>query len=163
MVFVLVVALALMNSVAAMNINIVHPGGRKYTLTHFSLVSHKCVAELGSYWFSLCLFACLAPSHYLTHRPLGDLNVILKMSFSILLDWLVSSNLCMIMYSDNCHRMVLMKSYHWFRLCAIRQHAITWTSVDQDLQRHMASLGPNESNQWWLLINHNPMNTLSWK
>ena len=25
---------------------------------------------------------------------------------------------------------------------------ITWTSVDQDLQRHMASLGPNE------LINH---------
>ena len=25
-----------------------------------------------------------------------------------------------------------------------RQQAITWTSVDQDLQRHMASLGPNE-------------------
>ena len=24
------------------------------------------------------------------------------------------------------------------------QQAITWTSVDQDLQRHMASLGPNE-------------------
>ena len=29
-------------------------------------------------------------------------------------------------------------------LGAVRQQAITWTSVDQDLQRHMASLGPNE-------------------
>ena len=25
-----------------------------------------------------------------------------------------------------------------------QQQAITWTNVDQDLQRHMASLGPNE-------------------
>ena len=25
-----------------------------------------------------------------------------------------------------------------------RQQVITWTSVDQDLQRHMPSLGPNE-------------------
>ena len=51
MVFVLAVALALMNSVAAMNINIVHPGRRKYTLTHLSLVPHKYVAELGHYCF----------------------------------------------------------------------------------------------------------------
>ena len=27
---------------------------------------------------------------------------------------------------------------------AVRQQAITWTSVDQDLQCHMVSLGPNE-------------------
>ena len=27
---------------------------------------------------------------------------------------------------------------------AVRQQAITWTSVDQELQRHMASLGLNE-------------------
>ena len=27
------------------------------------------------------------------------------------------------------------------------QQAITWTSVDQDLQRHMALLGPNELNR----------------
>ena len=27
---------------------------------------------------------------------------------------------------------------------AVRHQAITWTSVDQDFQRHMASLGPNE-------------------
>ena len=26
----------------------------------------------------------------------------------------------------------------------LRQQAITWASVDQDLQRHMASLGPND-------------------
>ena len=42
----------------------------------------------------------------------------------------------------------------WFRqwLGAVRQQAITWTSVDQDLQRHMASLGPNElknKNVFW--------------
>ena len=35
-------------------------------------------------------------------------------------------------------------------LGGVRQHAITWTSVDLDLQRHMASLGPNE-----LIINDN--------
>ena len=29
-------------------------------------------------------------------------------------------------------------------LDALRQQAITWTSVDKDLQRHMASLSPNE-------------------
>ena len=28
------------------------------------------------------------------------------------------------------------------------QQAITWTSVNQDLQRHMASLGPNELTHW---------------
>ena len=27
---------------------------------------------------------------------------------------------------------------------AVGQQAISWTSVDQDLERHMASLGPNE-------------------
>ena len=83
---------------------------------------------------------------YLTHWPLGDLNVILKLQFSILLYWLVFANLLMIMSSDECYRTLLMISQHWFRqwLGAIRQQAITWTSVDQDLHRHMASLGPNE-------------------
>ena len=32
------------------------------------------------------------------------------------------------------------------KLGAVRQQAITWTSVDQDIQRHMASLGPNVLN-----------------
>ena len=65
---------------------------------------------------------------------------------SILLYWLISSNLLMIMSSDECHRTLLMISQHWFRwwLGAIRQQAITWTSVDQDFRHHMASLGPNE-------------------
>ena len=40
----------------------------------------------------------------------------------------------MIMSSDECYSTLLM----------ISQQAITWISVDQDLQRHMASLGPNE-------------------
>ena len=47
---------------------------------------------------------------------------------------------------DECHGILLMISQHWLRkwLGAIRQQAITWTSVDHGLQRHMASLGPNE-------------------
>ena len=98
-------------------------------------------------------------AHTLTHWPLGDLNVILKISFSILLYWLVSSNLLMIMSSDECHRTLLMISQHWFRqwLGAVRQQAITWTSVDQDLQHHMALLDPNELTyilydmmSWWM-------------
>ena len=52
------------------------------------------------------------------------------------------------MSSDECHRTLLVISQHWFRywLGAVRQQAITWTSVDQDLQRHMASLGSNVLN-----------------
>ena len=38
------------------------------------------------------------------------------------------------------------------RLGAVRQQAITWTSVDQDLQGHMASLGPNELSEIWITI-----------
>ena len=44
----------------------------------------------------------------LTHCPLGDLDVIVKMEFSILFYWLVSSNFPMIMSSDECHRVLLM-------------------------------------------------------
>ena len=60
--------------------------------------------------------------------------------------WLVSWDLCMIMTSGECHRTLLMIRQLWFWqwLGAIKQQAITWTSVDQDVQRHMASLGPNE-------------------
>ena len=51
----------------------------------------------------------------LTHWLLGDLDAILKMEFSILFYWLVSSDLLMIMPSDECHRTLLMISQHWFR------------------------------------------------
>ena len=44
----------------------------------------------------------------LTHWPLGDLNVFLKMQSSILLYLFVSSKLLMIMSSDECHRI-----YRW--------------------------------------------------
>ena len=74
------------------------------------------------------------------------------MEFTILFtDWYLQ---IMIMPSDECHRTLLMISQHWSRwwLGAVRQQAITWTSVDQDLQRHMAWLGPNE------LINHRAFN-----
>ena len=62
----------------------------------------------------------------------------------------------MIMASDECYRTLLMISQHWFRkwLGAVRQQAITWTTVDQDLQRHMVSLGPNE-------LTHLPLNKMA--
>ena len=42
-----------------------------------------------------------------------------------------------------------VKSTLWFRqwLGAVRQQAITWTNVDQDMCRHLASLGLNELNK----------------
>ena len=63
-------------------------------------------------------------------------------------DWYLQILILMIMSSDECHKTLLMISQHWFRwwLGAVRQQAITWASVDQDLQCHMASLGPNELN-----------------
>ena len=51
----------------------------------------------------------------------------------------------MIMFSDECHRTLLMISQHWFRwwLGAVRQQAITWANVDLVPCRHMASPGHN--------------------
>ena len=87
------------------------------------------------------LYRCL-----LTHWPLGDLDAILKMEFSILFYWLVSSDNLMIMPSDECHRTLLMISQHWFRwwLGAVRQQTITWANVDSVSCRLMVSLGHNE-------------------
>ena len=44
---------------------------------------------------------------------------------------------------NECHRILLMRSHHWFKswLGAIRQQAIIWTNVDPELCCHMASLG----------------------
>ena len=59
--------------------------------------------------------------------------------------WFPFSNFLMII-SDECQRTLPMISQHWVRkwLGAVRQQAIDWISVDQDIQRHMASLGHNE-------------------
>ena len=52
----------------------------------------------------------------------------------------------MIMPSDECHGTLLVLSKYWFMqwLGAVMQQDITWTSVDQDRRRNMASLGHNE-------------------
>ena len=47
----------------------------------------------------------------LTHSSQGNLNAILKMEFSILFYWLVSSDLLMIMPSDECHKAFLIISH----------------------------------------------------
>ena len=51
----------------------------------------------------------------LTLWPPGDLDTILKIEFSILFYWLVSSDLLMTMPSDECHRILLMISQHLCR------------------------------------------------
>ena len=83
----------------------------------------------------------------LTHSSLRDLDAILKMQNSISFSWLASSDLLLIMPSQECHKTSLMISQHWFRqwLCAIRQQAKTWTNVHPDLFHHMASIGHNVS------------------
>ena len=50
----------------------------------------------------------------LTHWPLGDLDVILKIEISLLFYLYVSSNLLMIMPLDECHRTLVLISQHWF-------------------------------------------------
>ena len=80
------------------------------------------------------------------HWPLGDLDAIFKLQFSISFYWLVSSHCLRIMPWDACHGTSPMISQHWFRqwLGAVRQQAITWANVDLVPCRHMASSGHNE-------------------
>ena len=52
---------------------------------------------------------------WLTHWPLGDLDVILKLQFSISFDWLVSSHRLRLMPRDECQGTSPMINQHWFR------------------------------------------------
>ena len=123
----------------------------------------KCCLSLRSWWrdYQTCTLYPFCKSPYLiwrwharylashcklTHWPLGDLDSLWKVLFSILFYWLVSSHLLTIMPSDECHGTYLKISQNWFRqwLGAIRQQVITWANVDPDLRHHMASLGHNE-------------------
>ena len=92
----------------------------------------------------------------LTHWPLGDLDAILKLQFSILFYWLVSSHRLMIMPWDECQGTSPMISQQWFRqwLGAVRHQAIAWANVDIVPCRHMASPGHNEliESNWRLCI-----------
>ena len=47
--------------------------------------------------------------------------------------------------SSECHKILSIRSQHWFRywLGAIRHQAITWANVDPDLCHHMVVLGHN--------------------
>ena len=78
----------------------------------------------------------------LTHWPVENLDAFLKIQFSFLFYWLLSSDL-LIMPSHECHGTLLMISQHWFRWWhgAVRQQVITWANVDPDLCCHMASIG----------------------
>ena len=83
----------------------------------------------------------------LTHWPLGDVTVILKVSFSNSVYWIVAMACVMKLLSSECCR-PLMRSQYWFRLWigAVGQQAITETNVDPYLFHHMASLDHDELN-----------------
>ena len=70
-------------------------------------------------WYKISLFFWLNPHrclpYTLTHWPLGDLDAILRLQFSILFYWLVSSDFLMIIHPDECHGTSRMVSQHWFR------------------------------------------------
>ena len=87
----------------------------------------------------------------LTHWPLGDVVVTIKVQFSNLLYRLVAWQLIVKSLSGTCHKTSLMISQYWFRLCldAVRQQAITWTNVEPGLCKHMASPDHNELNISW--------------
>ena len=77
-------------------------------------LKHPHIPLIGGWYLSQITLYWEFPS-FLTHWPLGDLNVILKMWFSILFYWQVSSDFLMIMPSDECHRTLLIISQHWCR------------------------------------------------
>ena len=77
---------------------------------------------------------------------LGDVAIILKVSFLKSLHRIVAWALALKLLSCECHRSPLMRSQHWFRewFGAVRQQTITWVIVGPVLCRHMASLGHND-------------------
>ena len=64
----------------------------------------------------------------LTHWPLGDLNVISKMYFSIFFHWLVSSDFLMITPSDECHidKSTLVQVMAWCRQATSHYQSQCW-------------------------------------
>ena len=85
--------------------------------------------------------------HVLTQWPLRDMAVILQVWISNPLYRIVAGSLVKLFWGE-CHWTSLMTSQHWSWqwLGAVRQQAITWTNVDQDLCGHMVSLGHDELN-----------------
>ena len=70
-------------------------------------------------WISGANYFSLYGTHcFLTHWRQGHLDAILKLQFSFLFYWLVSSDLLMIMHPDECHGTSRMISQHWFQVVA---------------------------------------------
>ena len=94
----------------------------------------------------ICPCNCCFPRHILTHWPLGDVAIILKLYPSNSCHGLNSCAISVKLLSGACQRTLLIISQNWVRqwLGTVRQQAITWANVDSDLCRHMASLRVNE-------------------
>ena len=88
------------------------------------IIAIGCMAK-GKAWFgdAKCVEKSLYPwkqtgheaKPCLTHWPLGDLDAILKLQFSISFYWLVSSHHPKVMPWDECHGTSQVISQHWFR------------------------------------------------
>ena len=99
--------------------------------------------------FMKCIFLAeiyVLPIKYqcslLTHCPLGDMAMILKMQ-SLNTFYGLSAWACrMKLLSAECHTKPLTKSQRWFRkwLGDVRQQAIIWANVDPGRCFHVASI-----------------------
>ena len=109
----------------------------------------------------------------LTHWPLLDLVVILKLVVFKLISRSVFGAFPVKLPSGECHKTSLWIGQHWFRewLGAIRQQSITWTNPDlQVLWQHLALPGHEELTHWGQSQNgclcsrqHFLINVLVWK
>ena len=80
-----------------------------------------------------------------THWLMRDVEVNLQSVFSNSFYELISRAFPVKLFPGECYRIPLVISHHWFRqrLGAVRQQAIAWANVDQDLCCQMASLRHN--------------------
>ena len=88
----------------------------------------------------------------LTHWPVGDLDSVWKVLYSILFYWLVSSRLLMIMPLDECHGTYLKISQHGSGNGSVPSgNEPLPEPMLTKICHHMASLGHNELNDPCLL------------
>ena len=102
------------------------PGDKPLSEPMIVIVSRRIYASLGL--------------NELSHWSLGDLNAMSKMQFSILFYWLSSSDLLMIMASDECHRTLLIISHTLVQVMACC-HQATHHYLSQCWPRLMSQYG----------------------
>ena len=97
-------------------VNSPHKGTAMQSFDIFFKLEQVVDKQLSCWWsHAMVSIWCQLGLLWLTHWPLDELDVILKLQSSILFDWLVPSDLLIIMHPGECHGTPQMISQHWFR------------------------------------------------